>query len=274
MSELAIVTGTSRGIGKAVATSLLRQGFFVLGISRGESDIRSPDYAHAVLDLTSFSDVVNWFENDFDRVLPNSVAIDRAVLINNGGSIGPIQRFWEHSPMELQNEFTLNAVVPIWLMGFMVRKYPQCPLSVVNLSSGAAQYPYAGWTTYCSTKASLLMASRVFAQEAEQLTAEGQGPWRSITCFAPGSVDTSMQSRIRQSNPAVFPKIGKFIELQRNQKLFSAEEVAECIASLCSRTQKHHLLNLRYLGHSQARCLECGQVVFIDATSHKCLDVT
>ena len=64
MTRLALVTGTSRGIGTAVALELLGRGWRVQGLARGEApaELACEGYQHERLDLSDLSALEHWFE--------------------------------------------------------------------------------------------------------------------------------------------------------------------------------------------------------------------
>ena len=70
---------------------------------------------------------------------------------------------------------------------------------VVNISSGAASSPYAGWSVYCASKAGLDHFTRCVGLEQ-------RGQAFPVTCIAlaPGVIDTGMQEVIRASRGGIF----------------------------------------------------------------------
>jgi benzil reductase ((S)-benzoin forming) len=101
------------------------------------------------------------------------------------------------------------------------------PKSVINIGSGAAISPYAGWGPYCSSKAGLEMFTRTTSLEQLSKT----HPVR-ILSLLPGVVDTSMQNKLRNSDIADFPMKPRFEQLYRENLLSRPNEVADKIISL------------------------------------------
>ena len=81
--EYFFITGSSRGLGKAIAEALLELGAHVTGLSRS-STISHPKYEHCVVDLSDLDSV-----KQFEFSVPEDAT--RVVLINNAGRIGEIK---------------------------------------------------------------------------------------------------------------------------------------------------------------------------------------
>ncbi|HYR36572.1 MAG TPA: SDR family NAD(P)-dependent oxidoreductase, partial [Burkholderiales bacterium] len=116
-------------------------------------------------------------------------------LVNNA-AVGLAGRVQTLDAAELARSFELNTVVPLWLMGFVLKR-AKAPVRVVNVSSGAAQRPFPGLAAYCASKAALRMAGMsVAAEDAREL---------HILSYEPGVVDTEMQLATRSKPLDEFP---------------------------------------------------------------------
>lgn len=207
--NFAIVTGTSTGIGAAVAAQLLADGWDVVGIARRPAPFEHARYQHLSADLSDLNAASRLVELRLAATIDNGRR--RVALVNNAaraGELGPVQ---DIAPVELQPTFTLNVATPLWLMGFVVRHAPaDAAVRIVNVSSGAAVQPIPGLSAYCASKAALRMAGMVFAQELES---PGEGvPARdvAILSYEPGVVDTEMQIEARSYSERDFPWVGLF----------------------------------------------------------------
>jgi benzil reductase ((S)-benzoin forming) len=94
-------------------------------------------------------------------------------------------------------------------------------LTFVNISSGAANRPIAGWATYCSSKAFTKMFFDVLATQTKN------NPDIKIKTIDPGVIDTSMQQLIRNANNHDFPEQPIFRQLNEEGKLRKPSDVAE-----------------------------------------------
>src|ERR1051325_1045127 len=150
------ITGTSRGIGRAMAECLLKdEKNRVTGISRSNS-ISHKNFRHVKLDL---SDVQSVKEFRFDQV----EKADRICLVNNSGEIGMVKPVGKLPADEIIKNYNLNLVAPCLLMNEFMRTYQLIVAEkiVVNVSSGAGKNPVDGWGMYCASKAAVDMYSRV-----------------------------------------------------------------------------------------------------------------
>lgn len=233
--RIALVTGSSRGVGAATATALLERGWRVHGLSRGgpPEEALAAGLHHHRLDLTDLAAVRNQFTPDFGEELGLARA-DRVALINNAGllAMAPTQAL---DLEEMDAALRANVTVPAWLMGWFVENTPAATrLDLVNLSSGAASNPYPGWLTYCTSKAALRMAGRNVASDVEEQPALTGRPIYVLD-YAPGVVATGMQAEIRGANPDHFPRAARFHALHEDGQLSAPEAPATEIAELLER---------------------------------------
>ncbi len=144
-----------------------------------------------------------------------------SILINNAGVINPIGPLAESDPADWAQNININLtgayhMARAALPGMIAAGSG----AIVNVSSGAAHRPLDGWSAYCSGKAGVFMLTR-----ALHLETNGQGI-RTFG-FAPGTVDTGMQVKIRASG------INQISQIPR-ENLGGVQPPAQIIAYLCS----------------------------------------
>ncbi|WP_237151153.1 SDR family NAD(P)-dependent oxidoreductase [Pontibacter actiniarum] len=215
-----IITGASKGIGKALAEELLKDDSnHVVGVSRTCS-IKHPNYRHQPLD---FSDV-EAVEHNLQKIFLPYPEAQKLVLVNNAGVLGDIGYVGEDMPNErFEFVFDVNVIVPAMLMNTFLQVYQQQPAKkvVVNVSSGAGKYPVDGWASYCASKAAIDMLSQTV-----QLEQDNRASNVKVFSLSPGVVDTSMQGQIREIDASRFSTVEKFRQYKANNELASPEEVA------------------------------------------------
>ena len=215
MSErLALVTGTSTGIGAAVASELVMRGWQVVGVARRAAKIADKRYRHLALDLSDIRKSAPAIERELSKRLGERWS--RVGLVNNA-AVGLAGRIQDLDAGELARSFELNTVAPIWLMGFMIKRV-KAPVRVVNLSSGAAVRPFPGLAAYCGAKAGLHLAGASVAAE--------DAPDLHILSYQPGVVDTEMQLATRSKSLEEFPWGTAFRQYHAEGRLVAPERPA------------------------------------------------
>ena len=209
--RLAIVTGTSTGIGAAVARQLLAHNWHVAGIARRTPPFRGR-YEHMSLDLSDVPAASAAIERELGPRLAE--ARWRRVALVNNAAIGVAGRVQNLEATELVRGYALNAAMPLWLMGFVVKR-ARAPVRVVNLSSGAAVRAFPGLAAYCSSKAALRMAGMTVSAEIDKDLA--------VLSYEPGVVDTEMQLATRSKSTEEFPWVDTFRRFHAEGMLVSPE---------------------------------------------------
>lgn len=214
--RLAIITGTSSGIGASLAERLLKEQWLVIGVSRREVNIAEPDYLHIQADLAdprAMSSLASRIEAELAFR-----SIDRFALVNNAASPGQRRAFGDQDASNTYQNIAINLSAPLALMDLAVRLRPErACLRVVNLSSGLAYRPLAATADYCASKAGLHMAGEVLAEEGHPLTA--------VLSYAPGIVDTEMQQMLRSEPQERFHSVGVFKAMYEEGRLVEADDV-------------------------------------------------
>jgi len=234
--RLALVTGTSTGIGAATARQLLERDWQVVGVARRTPKLDAPNYRHLALDLADVPAASGAIERDFGAMLAER-PWQRVGLVNNA-AIAPAGRARALDAVELLRAYAVNTVMPLWLMGFAVKHRPRgALLRVVNLSSGAALHPLPGLVAYCSGKAALRMAGMVVAAEDDDDLA--------ILSYEPGTVDTEMQLAVRSKPLEEFPSGMMFRHFHTEGRLVSLDVPAADIIKFLEADRSERFVETR-----------------------------
>ena len=220
---VALVTGASRGIGRAIAMALAEQGFKVVGTATSDSGAAAVSEALAsfagcrgarldVNDLSAGEALIDAIGKEFGglQVLVNNAGITRDTL-----AMRMKDEDWDAViDTNLKAVFRMSRAV---MRGMMKQRYGR----IVNITSvvGAAGNP--GQANYAAAKAGVAGMSRALARELGS---------RNITvnCVAPGFIATDMTQGLPEAAKAA---LLADIPLGR---LGSAEEVAHAVAFLVS----------------------------------------
>lgn len=224
MKTVFFITGSSRGIGKALAETLLAESEenWVVGLSRSNS-LEHERFIFVEADLSK--DVSGVARQLFEQYKPDQ----RVVLVNNAGTLGQPAKLGTIDNDSLEQAFQVNVTAAAVLMNEFIRAYDKGeakPL-ILNISSGAGKSPVDGWSAYCASKAALDMLSEVAALEAKKRQSRLR-----VFALAPGVVDTDMQSKIRHTSEENFSRVKDFVKMKEEGLLAQPEEVAAKIKHL------------------------------------------
>jgi NAD(P)-dependent dehydrogenase (short-subunit alcohol dehydrogenase family) len=183
---IAMITGASRGLGRAAAHALAQRGWSLIVDAR-----RADDLAGAMRGLADVA-VVPGDVTDPGHRADLAAAAGQAggldVLVNNASRLGPSpQPLLRDYPLdELGRVYDTNVIAPLALIQLLTAPLAAAAGTIVNVSSDAAVEAYPGWGGYGSSKAGL-----------DQLTAVLAAEEPSLRCYAfdPGDMRTDMHQQ-------------------------------------------------------------------------------
>ncbi|NJM94939.1 MAG: SDR family NAD(P)-dependent oxidoreductase, partial [Cytophagales bacterium] len=224
--DVYVITGSSQGLGLALAEALLAlENTQVIGISRGASRLEHPAYCHVSFDLSHLHELGTLLA-DLEKHItqPKSLA-----LINNAASLGKVALLGQLELQVIEHVLHLNLGTPTALMNWMIKTYDHLPIpkTIINISSGAAARVMDAWALYTSSKLALNRISETAQQEAI-----ARGSQLRVFAVAPGVVDTDMQAQIRQTSSQEFGDVQYYIDLKENGKLWTPQEAAAKLVPL------------------------------------------
>ena len=187
----AIVTGSGRGIGRALAIELSRHGANVLCCARNKTHIEETVALITNAGGSAISvptDVTDWPQ----VCAMTQLAIDRFgqidVLFNNAGSFDVIGGLWEIDPDAWWHDVTVNLRGPMLccraVLPHMIKRDEGI---ILNMNGGGAESPLPGGSAYGSSKAALLRLTDTLAAELEIV-----GSRVLVFAIGPGLVRTTM----------------------------------------------------------------------------------
>lgn len=125
-----IITGTSKGIGNAIAKNLLEKKFYVYGIARSKQNINNKNYIHLKEDISK----KNSIENIYNFLKKKNIKIDG--LVNNAGINIP-NKFDKISRSDYNKILDTNITAPFFLIQKLIPILKNGS-SIVNISSFSA----------------------------------------------------------------------------------------------------------------------------------------
>jgi NAD(P)-dependent dehydrogenase (short-subunit alcohol dehydrogenase family) len=188
-----LITGASRGIGKAAAYAFAQAGANVALLARSVDEIATiaGDIGEKALaipcDVSRFAEVAAAVAATVDTF----GGLD--VFIGNAGMVDPIGHLSETDPDAWGRLIDINLKgVYYGIRAAMPGMIAQGHGTILTVSSGAAHGPVEGWSAYCSSKAGAYMLTRAADNEARQHGVRIMG-------LSPGTVATQMQREIKAS---------------------------------------------------------------------------
>ena len=184
----AIVTGASRGFGRAVAFALAKRGWALVLDARGDAALQATAATlPADRTLAIAGDVSDaGHRAELVRAAERLGGLD--LLLNNASELGPspLPELARYPLDELVRLYATNVFAPLALMQAALPLLVARNGTIVNVSSDAGAEAYAGWGGYGSSKAALDHLSKVLAVEQPALR---------IHAFDPGDMRTEMHQR-------------------------------------------------------------------------------
>lgn len=234
-NPVALITGASRGIGRATAVALAKLGYRLALVARTEADLRDT----AGVTGLSAEDVLLLPVDITDPARAES-AIGRAVeqfgrldAVVNVAGLAPVRSIVETSVEEWRDVLGTNLSATFYLTKFA---WPHLKAAssaerqsvIVNISSLASRDPFPGFAAYGAAKAGLNVFGLVAARE-------GQADGIAVHTIAPGAVETEMFRGIM--SPEQYPA----------EKTMRPEEVADVIAQCVTGRLAHTRGEVIYL---------------------------
>lgn len=215
--RLALLTGGSRGLGAALATGLRTDGWRVVEFSRS-----APHSDSHALDLARSETV----KPALHAALAGIEAPEALLAVHCAGDVSPIAGVGDLEAESLVPSLLANLAGGMLFLSGVVERFQALPApkTLINISSGAAQQPFAGWAAYGAAKAGLEMFVRVLASEQ----ASREHPFAALN-IDPGVMDTAMQATIRAASTEAFPDRPRFLKFHEKGLLASPEATAAAV---------------------------------------------
>jgi len=165
---VALVTGASRGLGRALALGLADDGYAVVVSARDGAALEETvsGLAQRTLVAAVRGDITDpEHRAALRRAADGLGGLD--LLVNNAGTLGasPLPALADYPIDELRASFDVNVLAPVALTQLLLPTLRERGGAVLNITSDAAVEAYAGWGGYGAAKAALEQASNVLAAE-------------------------------------------------------------------------------------------------------------
>jgi 2-deoxy-D-gluconate 3-dehydrogenase len=200
--KVAIVTGASRGLGRAVAVALLEQGASVLAVARSLDELKEleaidPDRARAIpcdmLDAAAVAALPDVAIEAFGRI---------DIVVNNAG-IAPAGRFLDQENEEWDRVLAINITAPAILARAAGRyMVEQGSGKIINIASTSGILGKAILVSYSASKGAMLQFTKALAAEWARKGVQ-------VNAIAPGAFATEAQRAVLDSPELLGRRLGK-----------------------------------------------------------------
>ena len=226
--HLYIISGASRGLGRAMAEQLAASGATVLGLSRQAPSAGFEQWPCDLADSVPVAERLAAWLGAFD-----ASRFASASLINNAAMLiepAPLAAV-DFSALSQATRVGLEA--PLVLTAAFLRATQSWPgrRRVLHISSGLGRRGMASSGPYCAVKAGLDNLARAQALE-EALQPNGA----KVCSLAPGIIDTDMQVQLRGADAKAFPDREAFVQMKSGGKLDSPAAAADKVIGYLHRT--------------------------------------
>lgn len=174
--KIAVVTGSSYGLGLSISNLLLSNNFKVYGISRSETKVNNPNFVWIKIDLLKDNDLKNIVNNI------NEDKID--LLINNAGT-AILEQALELTDDSFNLAFGLNFKAPVKLTSLLKDKLNGS--TIINISSNSDRFAQNNYGLYSASKAALNIYFDTIAVENENI---------KVFNILPSYIDTPLQHKL------------------------------------------------------------------------------
>ncbi|KAI9176431.1 hypothetical protein LWI28_002781 [Acer negundo] len=198
-SRTVLITGVSKGLGRALAVELAKKGHTVIGCARTQEKLlslqselpNSDNHLFLNVDVKSNSSV-----EELARVVVEKKGVPD-IIVNNAGTINKNNKIWEVPPEEFENVIDTNVKgVTNMLRHFIPLMIPSKQGIIVNMSSGWGRSGAALVAPYCASKWAVEGLSRSVAKELPDGMA--------IVALNPGVINTEMLASCFGSSASLY----------------------------------------------------------------------
>ena len=229
MSKVALITGTRKGIGLALAEHLLSQGWIVAGCSRKEAEIKSADYHHYCLDITDEKAIVQMVRDIKHQIAPIYA------LINNAG-IASMNHILLTPTQTCSALFETNVTGSFTVLRECAKQMRrQKEGRIINISSIAAPLNLEGEAIYAASKAAIESLTRTAAKEL--------GPYDiTVNAIGPAPTETDLIRTVPKE------KIEVLIKRQAIHRAGTTADIVNCVDFFLRKESEFVTGQTLYLG--------------------------
>lgn len=197
MKKKFVISGVSKGIGRALTEYLISNGHAVAGCARSETEINNlnrqfgPNNVFGTIDVAEWEQVQNWSQSVLHRFGVPDLLVNNAALINR-----PL-KLWEINAAEFDALIDVNVkgtanIIRAFLPAMLTQKSG----IIINISSGWGRFTEPLVAPYCASKFAIEGLTKALAQELP--------PGFAAIPLSPGVIDTEMLRLTMSGNTSMY----------------------------------------------------------------------
>ena len=205
MARVIVLTGATRGLGRALVPHFVRVGHTVVGCGRSASQVLALErefgspHRFAVIDVTDATALTRWANDVLDQLGPPDL------LINNAAVMNPLGPLWSISAAEFDRVIDINVKgVANCIRAFVPAMVARKSGVIVNLSSGWGRSTSPDVAPYCASKYAVEGLTLAMAQELPRGMA--------AIPLNPGVIDTDMLREAWSEDAGRYPSAHQWAE--------------------------------------------------------------
>lgn len=224
-------------MGAAIAARLLAPGHVVIGLSRRTNEalakqaaVRGATLEQWAVDLADALPAAQRLRDTLASF--DTQEFERVVLINNAGAMDSPSALRDADLAGLAKTLRIDLEATALLCAAFLdaTRAWSGQRQVLNISSGLGRRAMASSAAYCAAKAGMDHLTRCLALEEAQVPNGAR-----VLSLAPGVIDTEMQVQLRAADERAFPDRERFVALQRDGQLSSADAAAARVLACLER---------------------------------------
>ncbi len=229
MNKIVVITGTSKGIGEALAKHYLDRGFIVAGCSRSKSSIEHKNYRHFELDITDEKAVVGMIravKKELDRI---------DILINNAG-VASMNHLLTTSTQSVSKLFNINFLGTFIFTREVAKvMMKQKSGKIVNFSTVAKALNLEGEAIYAASKAAVESFTKTASKELAPFNI-------TLNAIGPTPIETDLIKAVPKD------KIDDLLNRQTIKRFGTFEDIINVIDFFCDDKSSFITGQIIYLG--------------------------
>lgn len=189
-NKYCLITGATRGLGKALAEHFWQQGWSLVMVARKQQALSEVVRFLGDRDSQSLHTIVADLaqQGEIERIVETAKSLVPRLdaLINNAGIQGAVGPLWENEWNEWLATIKIDLLAPVELCRHIVPwMIENSGGSIISLSGGGATGPRANFSAYATAKSGLVRFSETLAEELKPHNIR-------VNCIAPGAMGTAM----------------------------------------------------------------------------------